>query len=317
MNSILHSVPQWLIGFSLALGLTACGGGGNDASLPVSAPAPSITAITYISQAATPGDLAKTVQLLNAQGANGYAYIGNHAYGVQIDELFVKAQANASYSYRNTPAATDTAQAWVEQLNTEGRNGFLLKNTVPLTGGANAANLLLKSNTESFTYSYKLVPGQFALAELNNQGALGYAYRGDRVVGTDRATYMLFVKNDGSTAQFNYKTQPSIDDAAKLLAEMNTLGSQRYVYLSSLFTTQGLVSLYEQNTSATAATEFLSLPTEAATPTSALIEKANEQAAKGYYYLGDLGFSRGTQIISLFYKGQAASSHPINGPTFP
>jgi hypothetical protein len=319
MNTLRDCALSWTLRSALALALglalTACGGGGSSDTAPRLIdlnPLPN-QAIVYTSQRAT-GGITEKIQSLNQQGANGFAYIGSVAGAAQADELFVKAQPSTSYAYRST-TSPNTAAEWLNALNIEGANGYLLKSAVLSSGSATASNIVVKSSAPA-TFRYQLVAGNFDLSTLNTQGAAGYSYAGERLVGG--ATYLLFVKKDNSSAVYNYQTQPALNDAASLLSEMNALGNQRYVYISSLFISgSGLVSLYENNSTNSAPTQYVSLPSSGGLPTSELIQKANQQAANGYYYAGDLGLGGGSQIISLFYKGPAPSTHPINGPTFP
>jgi hypothetical protein len=326
MKSTLHSLPQWPIFFLLALCLSSCGGGKNGEGSETAPSSSSMNRNTYTNKPAAQGGIAEKVSLLNREGSRGYAYIGSHAHSSTVEELFIKKPDNTAYTYRSTPEVVGSIEAWVDQLNSEGRDGFLLKSpTLPNAGGIQE-NLFLKSHWRVNTYIYKVVAGSFSLTELNLQGASGYSYRGQRS-GGDRGDFMFFVKNQGDPSnqafeqsyptKYSYKTKPALNDVSSLLDEMNTLGYQDYVYFSSMSTDQGIVSLYERSNNNNYFTEFLSMPSQLDTTAPILIEKANQQAANGYEYWGELNLSNGTQVISLFYKGLGPSTHPTYGPTFP
>jgi hypothetical protein len=329
MKSTLLSMPQWIIFFLLTLCLSSCGGGKNGEGSETAPSSSSMHRNTYTNKPAAQGGTAEKVSLLNREGSRGNAYIGSHANSSTFEELFIKESGNAFYTYRSTPEVVGSIEAWVDQLNSEGRDGFLLKSpTLPNAGGIQE-NLFLKGQRyygQNDTYIYKVVAGSFSLTELNLQGALGYSYRGQRS-GGDRGDFMFFVKNQGNPSnqafeqshptKYSYKTKPALNDVSSLLDEMNTLGKEDYVYFSSLSTDQGTVSLYERSNNNNYFTEFLSMPSQLDTTAPILIEKANQQAANGYEYWGELNLSNGTQVISLFYKGLGPSTHPTYGPTFP
>ncbi len=319
---------------ALFAGLAACGGGGGDGGSPGTPPGgPSGPGngpgggtvgetIVFSSQPSTTNTTA-ALALLNQQGASGNAYVGPHTFASStaplqytFDELFVKAQSGTTYQYTAIPAP-DTGSAMQALLNAQGDKGYMYKGNTTF-GGEPASSLFVKSSTRNTTYSWRLVEGAFALAALNSNGADGYAYRGDYIIVQEGKCYGLYVKDNNSAATFSYTTMPAIDNASGLLAEMNSMGAQSFVYMGSqtLGTSTNAVSVYQKNAANTQPTAFTSAASTLNPTTTELITKANQQGAQGNMYVSDLALNGGTSATSFFYKGPA-SINPLYGPVLP
>ena len=325
-----HAISRFAACAMVLASLAACGGG-DGASTPVvngsGSQSPISTApvgINYTSQLAVAG-AAAAVGLFNKQGADGYAYVGSYAFNTgtgatpsyAVEELFVKGQANTTYQYKAVSEPTP-ATDWLAMLNTEGANGYLYKgsqyfsgNSVSVpTGPTNA--LFVKSSARNTTYSYRQIAGASTLSALNANGADGFASRGEYAHGS--AIYSVYVKDNSSSATFSYVTKPDNSTAPALLADMNTMGSQMYVYTGTYALGGSIVAIYEKNSASTVATEYTNAPLSLTKSNQQLVSKANQFAATGYFYFGDLAVS--TNLFSFFYKG-AAVTNPISGPVFP
>lgn len=319
---------------TLLSGLAACGGGGgnDDGSInPGTPPGGSSNGpgggtvsdtIVFSTQPSTTNTAAALV-LFNQQGANGNAYVGPYVFirsaaplQYVFDEIFVKAQSDTTYQYVSIATALN-GNDLKTLLNAQGDKGYLFKGNTTF-GGEPASSLFVKSSARNTTYSWRVIEGSFDLATLNSNGAQGYAYRGDYAIVQEGKQYGLYVKDNNSAATFSYTTMPVINNANNLLAEMNSMGLQNFVYMGSQASGTSTISVYEKNFAGTKPTVFTSAESPASQTTTQLIAKANQQGAQGYVYLGDLTFGSGASVASasFFYKGPA-SINPLNGPVLP
>jgi hypothetical protein len=320
--------------FAVALfaSLAACGGGGGDGGNPGTPPdgpggsgngpgGGTIGDTIIFSSQPSATNTAATLTLLNQQGANGNAYIGPYTFASSttplqftFDEIFVKAQSGVTYQYTSTTAPVSGAELQT-LLNAQGDKGYLYK--VDTTFGAEpASSLFVKSSARNTIYSWRTVEGAFDLATLNNNGAQGYAYRGQYAIIQEGKQYGLYVKDNSSAATFSYTTMPAIDNATGLLAEMNSMGAQNFVFMGSQALGTSTVSVYEKNSASSKPTVFTSAASAAGQTTQQLISKANQQGVQGNMYVGEYPFDGNKSTTSFFYKGPA-SINPRYGPVLP
>jgi hypothetical protein len=272
------------------------------------------------------------IQSTNKEGAIGFAFVAGFTYVTNIgtgqppdyvvNNLFAKGQANATYSYKAVIQAEDAA-GLTSQLNAEGAAGFLFKFSAYVMRSAPPVIdptylILVKSNARNATYSYRVTPvsapGELKLDNLNADGSAGYSYRGNYYIGG--SYYRIHVKDNSTSATYNYLTTPAIDSHDGLLNEMNVQGAQKYMYKGALYNylDASTVSIYEKVSTTTTPIVFVKTASSPNVSPAELLAKAEPLAQQGYLFWGDLALAN--QYASYFYKGPP-SSHPLYGPIFP
>jgi hypothetical protein len=273
-----------------------------------------------------------SIQSWNQQGANGFAFVSGLSYitnigtgqppKYELNDLFARGQGNATYSYKAVIQAADAA-GLASQLNAEGAAGFLFK--LPfyyMYSNSPAVDptylMLVKSSVRNTTYSYRVIPvaepGELKLGDLNAEGSAGYSYRGNYAIGG--SYYRIHVKDNSSSATYNYLTTPAIDSHDALLDEMNVQGAQKYMYKGALsnYFVASVFSLYEKVSTTTAPIVFVKTASSPNVSPTELLAQAEPLAGQGYLVWNKLLLAN--QYAFYFYKGPP-SSHPLYGPVFP
>jgi uncharacterized protein YfiM (DUF2279 family) len=193
----------------------------------------SYTSITADTSNATP---ASFVQVLNTQGAQGYAYKGALIFpgSATTTLLFVKNNSKtATYSYQFTSVSTlNDEAAYVQDMNTKGSNGFGLLGSF-LSDPQNLSTQFLlysKDNTSNATYAYKFKPISFPtrdelLAEVNAEGANGYMWRGGFGIGA--TPRFLYEKPSNIPTPVVYSIELAVQSSTNaFLQQLNQLAAQ-------------------------------------------------------------------------------------------
>ncbi len=110
----------------------------------------------------------------NAQGANGYYYMGPQLIGQLTVNVYQKDSAGAAkYSYETlAPATTDTA--FLDQLNSQGGKGLRFR-TAYVFGNEGIKNIYEKDTSQSPLFSYSVLDSSINISafvtQANAQGA--------------------------------------------------------------------------------------------------------------------------------------------------
>lgn len=268
-------------------------------------------ALSYTGQA-TPASASGARTLYNAQGALGYAYMtGLASYNPSWSSAIFARGPGATYQYELLDAAGSAAER-LERFNAQGRRGFAFKSTeVYGSDYLSAYDVFVKGSANAGTYSYRLVAESFALDKLNANGADGYAYRAQIVIGA--ATYSLYARDSAQAGSFSFTSKPMKTFATGLLEEINTMGAQFYALQGMMFADGQFTTLYMKH-SANTTPYVYSTALKSAASAQVGIDLFNTQAALGKAYWGDL--AEGASTVALFYTGKHIG-HPLAGPTFP
>ena len=317
-NPVQTSVTRLAYGVTDAAVCRSTNGGGNT------------NGISY-KTAGTPVGVNAAIQAMNQQGAIGFAFVSPFVYqtnagsgqvpNFEYFDLFAKGQVNTTYAYKAVVQAGNAA-GLASQLNAEGAAGFLFKspNYFASSPGPNdPINLLLvKSSARNTTYSYRVTaisgPSELNINNLNAEGSAGYSYRGNYFIGG--LYYRIHVKDNGTSATYNYLTTPAIDSPDGLLSEMNAQGALNYMYKGAFFTGASTVSIYEKVSTTTAPIVFVKTASSSTVSAAELVAKADPLGQQGFLYWGDLALANASQYATYFYKGPP-STHPFYGPIFP
>ncbi len=254
----------------------------------------------------------------NAEGALRFSFVGDNAFGDPLNPttvaIYVRALAQpTTYLYQTVPL-TNTASAFISQLNAQAALGYRYFGD-QIYGGV-AASVLVKENNSS-TYHYKsLTPATNAtafIALVNNEGALGYQYQGDLAFdggGGNFAFVSLFSLNTAAPTTYTYESAPTSENAAALALQTNAQGARRFLYRGGIaFTKVGFVtlSLYEKDNTRGDTYRYEQLPRSL---TSAdFLGQVNAQGARRFRYFGDVGFDNSTtaslyaSVAPIFVNG--------------
>lgn len=160
---------------------------------------------SYITLAAdSSGSVTDLLAQANAQGKNGYWFMGQIAQCENCDIMFPRfsfwnmyrknSASNATYVYETLPSSPDLTETdLVAQFNNEGAKGYFALGLVSINTGANEAWLYVKDQTQAATYTYVSEPQQPSntgfVDRANAWGTQGYAYWGDFTFNRSSTTY--------------------------------------------------------------------------------------------------------------------------------
>lgn len=312
----------------------APGGGGTDPGTPAPAPAPApapepaptppttpalVTGQYRLAAAST--DFAGALAAMNAQGAQGYAFLSTlGASQGTFGDFYVSdtAHAGARLEYATQPIAA-SADAALAQMNAQGAQGFLYKAPMAFSSGSDLRSLYVRDASRSNTYSYERQPITGAVsraafdAQLNAQGARGYRFFGPLMAGSD--SFSLYGKDASATTYAYTVRDAGAANGAALLQQLNELGAQGFVYVGALLVEGSTVALFEKSSAQNGPVEYR---VEESSQGSAdqLVARLNERAAQGFFFFSDVGLSDG-KIYTLSVKNAVGLRHPLAGPTFP
>jgi hypothetical protein len=284
------------------------------------------TSATFLSRPSVTTAVA-TAALLNAQGANGFAYIGPFFIGAVSHELFIKSQTATAYRYEviEKPADASSAAGFMSLLATKGKQGLLYKAPLLLASDFGKTYLLfVASSAKKTTYSYRNADWPTdeptMLSQLNRNGGEGYGYIGDLIPDPQKFTvgFRLFAKDDKATNTFTYALNPQLNDRAKFLAEATALGKDRFTwkggYVFAAGTPEMRTWLLYERSSATANAVTYSFDAPTPTTIENLVSKANERAKLGEVLWGQYQF--GPETVSIYVNGPLTNL-PLVGVVIP
>ncbi len=287
---------------------------------PTNAPA------SFQSRPSSP-NVTSALALLNAQGAEGFAYIGPFAFDAASHELFVKVDRTTTYRYEAVEKTPDASSidGFMSLLRTKGKEGLLYKGPALFPGDFTKTYLLfVRSSAKNTTYTYRHsawpTDETAMVADLNANGAQGFAYMGDVIpdVSQPSAGLRLFAKNDKSTDTVTYALKPPAAERTQFLTEATTMGQGRAVWrgdyvFPAATPDMRMRSLYETSTATTRPVGY-SLVTQVPTSIEELVRTANDRAKKGELFWGQYRF--GAETVSVYVDGPLATL-PVVGVVVP
>jgi len=174
--------------------------------------------------------------MLDAQGANGFAYKGSIVFGSSSHVFFVKdTTRTATYTYLTDPLCTDKTSC--EMLfNQRGAAGYtFIASVVPNLLDATASSHIFQK-TGMATYSYSMAAmlseRQALSAEMNTRGAKGDIWRGPYVTGG--AQFTLYEKASTTTGPITCALDDDASGAA-LIAALDARGNNGFLYFGPYF----------------------------------------------------------------------------------
>jgi len=285
-----NSYLKWMVAATCGLALTACGGGGGDNGITITASAGAGGTISPGTVKVAPG----TTQAFTVTPNSGYliASVDGTCGGTLNGTTYTTSPINTAC----TVVASFSRTFTYEQL-------------------APAANTLNSPGTD---------PASF-LALLNQEGAKGYRYLYDTALticisglsngGWCTAQYAvpdlsLFV-NDGLAPSYTYELLPNPGNTTDFIAQANAEGAKGYQYMAWNSSRRSLMPtsyvLYRKDGGSTATYTYAA---EAAGPMSnadAFVAQANARGQSGYYFYGRTSTADSAQA-NLYVKNNASKA---------
>jgi len=305
--------------FALAAALSACGGddnGGSNSSAAAggsgapSTPTPASStaaASTFAYQSVAPAtSRAQFVATANSQGAQGFHYLSDFAFGttppLEQISVFVKDAATTwSYEAQNTPVGTT---AFVTQASEEGSRGFRWAGALAVNG--DAFYLYRKDNGSTATFTYQVLaqastPASY-LTQANTQGASGFFNVSPASSFGDSSVWSVYEKSSAGNSTYGYEIPALATDDAGFTGQLNSEGARGFRFRTELFLSGSMVALYAKDLSQTSSFSFTGL--DPATTGTAFVQQANGQGANGSGLIGGLVLPSSKQ--QTFYFTPAA-----------
>jgi len=259
-----------------------------------SAPAPRHTRYELWTPADA-GSAAEMLQLVNAQGAQGYRSLGRVcvAEGQPDPVIFIRDEATR-YLYQVQSGTTGGAD-FLREANHMGQRGFRFDPAAGATqtalGPLGGALRFYRHDRQSLArYDYRQAlaarahaPSVEFLACLNAMGLQGYRYllqpRRPAGDGSGPVEGGLFERETGGRTVFRYTALPMAWSEAKWLDQLNELGAQGYRLLGFKTLAQGVMGLFELDAVRCMSYRYFQRPCEASV--DALVVQANHEGEHG------------------------------------
>lgn len=299
------------------------GGGGSSPGTPTPTPV-AVTGQYRLLAAAT--DFNSSLAALNAQGAQGYAFLspmGPNASST-FGDFYVTdtAHATSKFDYVALPDA-GSADAALAQMNAQGAKGYAYKAGMAFGSVTDTRSLYVKDTSRSMTYSYERLPTSAATtridyeAQLNAQGAKGLRSVGPLFVGSEM--FNLYGK-DSSATTYTYTLRTAtgqfgVANGAALQQQLDELGAQGYLYLGANVLGSETVMIYEKSSTQNGAVQY-NVEQSTETSLNQLLAKLNERAANGYFFFSDV-VANDSKIYTISVKNAVALRNPLAGVAFP
>ncbi|MBX3025082.1 hypothetical protein KF840_09250 [bacterium] len=209
--------------------------------------------------------------------------------------------AQHTFRYEFLPGSLYRASdVFLAEVNAQGARGFAYRGDW-LFGSdfSESGALYVKDESQHATFRFEFIPASLHrpssefLAEVNAQGARGFAYRGDSVFGSDLSeSGALYVKDESQRATFRYEFLPGsiYRSSSAFLAEANAQGARGFAYRGDWLFGDALEesgALYVKDESLVAPFHFEFIPGPLDRSSSAFLAEANAQGARGFLYRGD------------------------------
>ena len=305
--------------FSLLLMLAACGGDAGSTATGGSSPdgggssggsggsTGAATDVVYES-APNPTSPADLLTQLNAEGANGYAWVNPIAYPGDLGAEFAlyAKSGSATYTYE-VLAMPATIPDTLAQANAEGARGFARVSPVMagLSSGGIPNEVIIYRHTvgSSAVYTYEALTSPTTdadfLVQANAEGARGFFF-GSVAAEPGPVTAAFYGKDSTSTAVYAYTAQPLNTSSEAFLTQANAQGALGYRFYSAYFFTGQSSSIYVKDTTQSA--QFVFSDQDAVNHASDYVVQANTQGANGLRVVGELQFGSTPQVFYFLPK---------------
>ena len=221
------------------------------------------------------------------------------------------------FSYRTVPTA-DSAADFVAVADAQGAEGYRFQGPATFSSAPplEILDVYVRDDSAPGRYTYRALPdaddGDALLAEMNAQGAEGYAFRGPLAFGASGGApeiASVYVRDETAPAAFAYEALPIAADPDAFLERANAQGERGYRYLSPLAFDGGadLREFYVLDASAPGSFEYTVLPSPGTV--DGLVAQANEQGEAGRVRRGEIlseGF--GGDPLTLYVRDATRSA---------
>ncbi|MGL5001428.1 MAG: hypothetical protein ACRDAM_00640, partial [Casimicrobium sp.] len=238
------------------------------------------------------------IEQADAQGARSFSYVGSIAVGTQAN-LYAN-EASGAYTYRSFDLPA-TALDFQTLANEQGAQRFRF-------GGFSGAGMyFVRDETSNRTFTYRVVESTYVsgefLTQVNGQGAEGYYFVSPFLFGF--AVHFIYAKESGNST-YEWTLQSATDqNAADLITQANTQGTNGYKFRTSFAFSNGTRNLYVKDTSQTATFAWRQNPN--VDSVAALVTQANTEGAIGFVYQGarvfyPTGFSGPSDTRIIYFR---------------
>lgn len=218
-----------------------------------------------------------------------------------------------------------TANSGVAAMNTLGQQGFgFVSSLATYTTPTGLGDVYVKDSAHAASklQYVALTPATTAtaaLAQMNQQGALGYLYKGDAGFGSGAGMEFrsMFVRDTTRTTTYTYERQPATAPMPKgtLLTQLNAQGARGFRFMAMLTTNAGgeYFNLYTKSSAETGtyAYTFVDVASPFGTANGAALKaQLNAKGATGAMFLSAFvvdNFNTGVQI----YEKSSVHNTPI------
>ncbi len=213
--------------------------------------------------------------------------------------------------YIAQPSASGAAL--LAAMNDQGSRGYAYLSAM-VTGSAQNDFYVTDTAHSSSRLTYETVAqadsGDGLVAQLNQQGARGFAFKGPYMSGDGPGISLLTVRDAARGATYSYERQAisgSLGSDA-FQAQLNAEGARGYRLVGPIGAGQDSFNLYAKDSSATTYS-YTVIPVSGSggmASGDALRQRLNEQGAQGGFYLGAFSLQGGA-IGQVFEKSSAQS----------
>jgi len=332
----MNAISKWMAAATCGLALTACGGGGGDNGITITASAGAGGTISPGTVKVAPG----ATQAFTVTPNSGYliASVDGTCGGTLNGTTYTTSPINAActvvasfsrtFTYEwNADGANVNANVLLAAFNQEGAKGYrylyeMGMSTCSPTPGTSCTPILNNGGlfvndglAPSYTYEFLPDPGSTAdfIAQANAEGAKGYQYMAwySSYTGGPKASHILYRKDGGSTATYTYAAEAAgpMTSANAFVAQANARGQSGYYFYGRIgddYSTQA--NLYVKNNASKATYAYETLPIG----DPPFVEQMNGEGAKGYFPMYTLypgkDIPDSDQNTMLYIKDQTQSA---------
>jgi len=281
----MNAISKWMVAATCGLALTACGGGGGD------------NGITITASAGAGGTISPGTVKVNPGTTQAFTITPNSGY------LIASVDGTCGGTLNGTTYTTSPINAACTVVASFSR-------TFTYEGLAPAANTLNSPGTDPTSF----------LALLNQEGAKGYHYLYDTrlTICTSEACpaiwsppdLSLFV-NDGLASSYAYELLPNPGNTADFIAQANAEGAKGYQYMAWTDVFAGGIptayALYRKDGSSTATYTYVAEVAGPMASVDAFVAQANARGQSGYYFYGHTRNADFAQA-NLYVKNNASKA---------
>ncbi|MGH1359653.1 MAG: hypothetical protein ACRBC3_12860 [Burkholderiaceae bacterium] len=209
-----------------------------------------------------------------------------------------------------TVNAANNAEAFIAQVNEQGQQGYRYRSGQLF--GTTIKSVFITDLSKSSRFTHKALDPSSnpsaLVSQANEQGALGFRFRGNLSFTTGTASVVaLYTSDSEQTATYAYKALTPQDTVSARQTQLKSQGALGYRFIADFdFGSNGSRSLYARDTSSDITFDYI--VQSAATTTSSFLTVANLQGGNGYRFRSNIALVNGSEIASIFMSSSAGGT---------